>query len=157
MKSILVCIDFSPLTDRILDTAKEMARGMSRSLHLVHVQPEKRPVPTAVVSNPDNNSAKKESLTRQKEINQLERICQKFNDENIQTTWSTPSGKIHETIIKEAQDQDAQLVVMGSHGNGAMYHLVVGSVAEGVLKGLGLPVVLVPANVSKEGSGGVNG
>jgi nucleotide-binding universal stress UspA family protein len=148
MNCILVCIDFSPLTDRILDTAKEIALGMSRRLHLVHVQPEKRPVPTAVVSNPDNTTARTESLARRKEIARLERMCQKLNDENIQTTWSGPSGRIPETIMKEAKDHGAQLVVMGSHGNGAMYHLVVGSVAEGVLKGLGVPVVLVPANVS---------
>jgi len=38
---------------------------------------------------------------------------------------------------------------MGSHGNGAVHHLVVGSVAEGVLKGLGLPVVLVPVQVEE--------
>lgn len=145
MKSIVVCIDFSPLTDRVLEVAKEMARDMSRRLHLVHVQPEKRPVPTAVISNPDNNYGKQESLTRRKEAAQLQRLCQKLNDEEIETTCSTPSGKIHETIIKEAKERDAQLVVMGSHGNGAMYHLVVGSVAEGVLKGLGIPVVLVPA------------
>ncbi len=146
MKSILVCIDFSPLTDRVIEVAKEMARDMSRRLHLVHVQPEKKAVPTAVVSNPDNTSAKEESLTRRKEIATLQRLSQELNDADIETSYSTPSGKIHETIIAEAKDQDAQLVVMGSHGNGAVYHLVLGSVAEGVLKGLGLPVVLVPGH-----------
>jgi nucleotide-binding universal stress UspA family protein len=74
----------------------------------------------------------------------MERLCQNLVDDDFPTTWSTPSGGIHETIIREAKDRDAELVVMGSHGNGAVYHLVVGSVAEGVLKGLGLPVVLVP-------------
>ncbi len=121
---------------------------MSDGLHLVHVQPETSPTPRTVVSNPDSSVGKKESLTRQREVAQLGRICQKLTDENIQTTWSAPAGKIHETLIREAQKHDVQLVVMGSHGNGAVHHLVVGSVAEGVLKGLGVPVVLVPAVVS---------
>lgn len=149
MKTILVCIDFSPLTDRILDTAKGMAQCMSNGLHLVHVQPEKSPVPTAVVSNPDSSRGKSEALTRRKEVAQLEKICQRLKDEGIETTWATPSGKIHEILIHEAKEHNAQFVVMGSHGNGAMHHLVVGSVAAGVLKGLGLPVVLVPAQVSE--------
>lgn len=145
MSSIVVCIDFSPLTDRILATAREMARSMSQRLHLIHVQPEKRPVPTAVVSNPDNNYTRNEALTRNKEAAALQKLCQKLTDEDIETTCSTPSGRIHETIIEEAKEQDARFVVMGSHGNGAVHHLVVGSVAEGVLNGSGLPVVLVPA------------
>ncbi|MFP4153375.1 MAG: universal stress protein [Alkalispirochaeta sp.] len=145
MSSIVVCIDFSPLTDRILDTAKELARGMSQPLHLLHVQPETRAVPTAVISNPDNKFSKNESLTRRKEAAALQKLCRKLTDEDIETTCAAPSGRIHETIIKVAKEQDARLVVMGSHGNGAVYHLVVGSVAEGVLNGLGLPVVLVPA------------
>lgn len=147
MKRILVCIDFSPLTDRIIDTAREMAQCMSQGVHLVHVQPDKSPAPRTVVSNPDSSVGKKESLTRQREVAQLGRLCQKLNDENIAATWSAPSGRIHEVLIQEAKTRDVQMVVMGSHGNGAVHHLVVGSVAEGVLKGLGLPVVLVPALV----------
>jgi len=147
MACLLVCIDFSPLTERILETAKGMAHCMSKGLHLVHVQPEKHTTPTAVISNPASSNKKEESLTRRKEVAQLTKICQRLQDEGIQTTWSTPSGKIHDMLTKEAKDHAAQMVVMGSHGNGAVYHMVVGSVAEGVLKGLGIPVVLVPAHL----------
>jgi len=59
MSSILVCIDFSPLTNQILETAKGMALCMSKGLHLVHVQPEKISIPTAVVSNPDSSTGNK--------------------------------------------------------------------------------------------------
>ena len=48
-------------------------------------------------------------------------------------------------ILQEAKKLDASLIVMGSHGHGALYHLLVGSVTEGVLKGTACPVLVVPA------------
>lgn len=151
MACLLVCIDFSPLTDRIVETAKGMAHCMDKGIHLVHVQPEKTTAPTAVVTNPSSSNGKEESLTRRKEVAMLGKLCQKLQDEGLQATWATPSGKIHEMLTKEAKERNAQMVVMGSHGNGAVYHMVVGSVAEGVLKGLGLPVILVPAQLPTAG------
>ncbi|AHC15414.1 universal stress protein [Salinispira pacifica] len=145
MESLLVCIDFSPLTDRIVDTARGMAQCMSRGLHLVHVQPERNSIPTAVISNTAGSAGKEESLTRRKEVAMLAKLCKRLQDEGIRTSCSTPAGRIDEMLTREAREHNAKMVIMGSHGNGAMYHLVVGSVAEGVLSNLGIPVVLVPA------------
>ena len=50
-----------------------------------------------------------------------------------------------EEILKTAQDISADLIVMGSHGHGPVYNLLVGSVTEGVLKAGQRPVLLVPA------------
>ena len=52
-------------------------------------------------------------------------------------------------ILHEATEQDAGLIVMGSHGHGAIYNLLVGSVAEGVLKGVSCPVLIVPSEKKK--------
>jgi nucleotide-binding universal stress UspA family protein len=40
--------------------------------------------------------------------------------------------------------------VMGSHGHGSVYNLLVGSVTEGVLKAARRPVLLVPASVEQK-------
>ncbi len=50
-----------------------------------------------------------------------------------------------EEILKAAQEISANLIVMGSHGHGPVYNLLVGSVTEGVLKAGQRPMLLVPA------------
>src|SRR5207245_3097999 len=54
-------------------------------------------------------------------------------------------GATAEKILHEAAQQKADLIVMGSHGHGAIYNLLVGSVTEGVLKSAPCPVVVVPS------------
>lgn len=47
-------------------------------------------------------------------------------------------------IIAAAAEHGADLLVMGSHGHGAIYHLFTGSVVTGVLKRTSRPVLIVP-------------
>ena len=54
-------------------------------------------------------------------------------------------GPAVEKILHTATEQDAGLIMMGSHGHGALYELLVGSVTAGVLKGAQCPVLVVPA------------
>lgn len=49
-----------------------------------------------------------------------------------------------EEILDQANELNADLIVMGTHGHGAMYNLLVGSVTKGVLKHSTWPVLLVP-------------
>jgi len=54
-------------------------------------------------------------------------------------------GMVVEEILKAGEEISADLIVMGSHGHGSVYNLLVGSVTEGVLKAGQRPVLLVPA------------
>ena len=54
-------------------------------------------------------------------------------------------GPTIETIIEEAGRLKVDMIVVGSHGHGAMYQLLVGSVSEGVLHRATCPVLVVPA------------
>jgi nucleotide-binding universal stress UspA family protein len=54
-------------------------------------------------------------------------------------------GPIVEKILSEVKEQQADLIVMGSHGHGAIYDLLVGSVTHGVIKEAHCPVDVVPA------------
>ncbi len=142
---ILACIDFSPLTERIAEEAKKMAAATGGSVMLVSVIGEKPSMPQSVVHD---NTLEEEGTKRRKLIKRLMDLRDDMQDADIPCSVSTPSGSVAEAIAREAVDFSADYILMGSHGNGAMYHLVVGSVAEGVLKRTGKPVILVP---SKDG------
>lgn len=60
---------------------------------------------------------------------------------DAKTTWKT--GRVGETIAKFAESEKFDLVIMGSHGHGALLKLVMGSVANQVLAQCEVPVLLV--------------
>ena len=159
MKSILVPIDFSDATPRVLDQAKQVAQAFGAEIHLVHVNeimpavppttfgygvagmPELMPMSTSPVLDPAphpavvNESQKAKLNDWQKEISQS----------GLKVAVHEPTGAVAEEILREADAIKPDLIVMGRHGHGAMYNLLVGSVTEGVLKRSGRPVLLVPS------------
>jgi nucleotide-binding universal stress UspA family protein len=60
---------------------------------------------------------------------------------DAKTSWKT--GHAAETISKFADEGPFDLLIMGSHGNGTLVNLVMGSVATGVLAHSSVPVLLV--------------
>jgi len=62
----------------------------------------------------------------------------------LKVTLHEPTGMVAEEILLQADSLNADLIVMGTHGHGAMYNLLVGSATKGVLKHSTRPVLLVP-------------
>jgi len=61
-------------------------------------------------------------------------------------------GSIPDEILALAREHGATLIVMGSHGHGALYHLLVGSVTTAILKEAPCPVLIVPSDRSLPGT-----
>jgi nucleotide-binding universal stress UspA family protein len=162
MKRILVPVDFSPAMEDILTHGREMARALGAELHLVHVREIAAvPVfPAATIGYPgigmpemgmtgslpvgpsgylpaDSPNDKKKSP--------LEKLQGELTRTGLSTIAHEREGTVVEEILKTAQEISADLIVMGSHGHGPVYNLLVGSVTEGVLKAGRHPVLLVPA------------
>ncbi len=159
MKNILVPIDFSDATARVIDQAKQAASAFGAEIHLVHVKelmpasppssfgygvagtPElmpmpNSPVPTITPVSPEIDQRQKSKMADwQKEIQQA----------GVKVFLHVPTGNVVEEILREANTLKPDLIVMGRHGHGAMYNLLVGSVTEGVLKQSACPVLLVPS------------
>jgi nucleotide-binding universal stress UspA family protein len=55
----------------------------------------------------------------------------------------TPGGRMSGTISQEAQKWSADLLVVGTHGRKGVDHILMGSVAEGVVRTAAMPVLLV--------------
>jgi nucleotide-binding universal stress UspA family protein len=164
MKRILVPIDFSDVTQPVIDLARQLAKALDAEIHLVHVReltaaatpgtlgyglagmPELAPmsgVPVAgfePMPNPiaESEDEKSKLACWQKEIAQ----------DDINVTLHQPTGAVAEEILNQADELNADLIVMGTHGHGAMYNLLVGSATKGVLKHSTRPVLLVPRSRS---------
>jgi len=67
----------------------------------------------------------------------------------VATETLTATGIPADEIVREASSSGADLIVLGSHGHTALYDLLVGGTAHGVLKKAACPVLVVPAPRSK--------
>ena len=140
MKTILVPVDFSDATAGVIETARNFATAFGSRVVLLHVsEPEPdfvgfEPGPMAV-----RQTVARDIRAEHRKIEALKESCG-ISDVlalNIQ-------GPAIEKILHEAETHGAELIVMGSHGHGALYELLVGSVTAGVLKGAMCPVLVVP-------------
>jgi len=167
MKRILVPVDFSPAMEGVLALAREMARAFDAELHLVHVREiADVPVfPAATIGYPGiglpemgmagglpagvagcvpldpPNEGKK---TR------LDALRDEMTFSGLRAFAHERDGTVVEEVLQTAKEISANLIVMGSHGHGSVYNLLVGSVTEGILKAGRRPVLLVPAPVPEK-------
>ncbi len=92
--------------------------------------------------------AARESLTKKfhSEHRQIQELANRMRNAGIETTALLVHGEAVEIILKEASDLDVDMIVVGSHGWGAMYQLLMGSVSKGILKKSTYPVLIVPSH-----------
>ena len=160
MKRILVPIDFSDATLRVIDLAQQLAKALDAEIHLVHVKeltaaaapgalgyglagmPELAPM--SGVPIPVFDPMPQTVPVAEDEQSKLTHWQDKIAQSGVKVTLHEPTGAVVEEILNEADVVNADLIVMGTHGHGAMYNLLVGGVTKGVLKRSTRPVLLVP-------------
>ena len=80
----------------------------------------------------------------EKQPGQLEALAQDLTRRGLEAFVHERDGSVVEEILRAAEDLAVNLMVVGSHGHGAVYNLLVGSVTEGILKANRRPVLVVP-------------
>jgi nucleotide-binding universal stress UspA family protein len=161
MKRLLVPVDFSPAMDGVLALARQLAEAFAAELHLVHVREiAAMPVfPAATTGYPglgmpemgisgglalDRSGYFATELTNEKQINRLDALRDNLTSTGLHAVAHEREGAVVEEVLKTAREIAADLIVMGTHGHGSVYNLLVGSVTEGILKAGERPVLLVP-------------
>lgn len=139
---ILVCVDFSESTEPVLNRAKELAQATSAKLWILHVaDPE-----PAFVGFDAGPQTVRDAVSDEfhKEHRLVQELAEKMRAAHLEATPLMVQGATAETIIREAAKLGADMIVVGSHGKGALRQLVVGSVSEGVIRKAECPVLVVP-------------
>jgi nucleotide-binding universal stress UspA family protein len=140
--NILVSVDFSEATPRILQAAASLTRALSGKLWLLHVG-EPEPDFVGYEAGPD---VVRDQVAREfrDEHRKLQEYADRMRDEGLPVTALMIQGPVVDTVIAEAERLEADMLVVGSHGYGAVYDLLVGSVSRGILKHAEIPVLVVP-------------
>jgi nucleotide-binding universal stress UspA family protein len=143
MKTILVPVDFSSVTETVVAEAASLARSLSaRVVFLTAVQP---PVVLAEYAPLMQDIAEITAAGEKAATLRLTKLKAKLEAEKIGVETVQVVGAPVQHIAAEAERTGASYIVMGSHGHTALYDLLVGSTTHGVLKRAHCPVVIVPA------------
>jgi nucleotide-binding universal stress UspA family protein len=141
---ILVCVDLSDSTEEILKAIEKLCQPLDAKVWLLH---NAIPEPDTIEFKVDPIEAR-ESLAKKfhRQHREIQEFADRLRKSGVEATALLVHGKTVDTILTEAADLDVDLIVVGSHGHGAMYHLLVGSISEGVLHRSSKPVLVIPTH-----------
>jgi nucleotide-binding universal stress UspA family protein len=143
-KKVLFCTDFSKNSDCAFDYAFGIAKRDEGVLYILHVIP----------TTPDPYNLErwltKEELDRVKATLQEDRE-KIYNDQYLshikdktKVKIVTESGREDEKILKFAQKEKIDIIVIGTHGRTGIEHFLIGSVAEKIIRHSPIPVFIIP-------------
>jgi nucleotide-binding universal stress UspA family protein len=138
--TVLAAIDFSKASDLVVEHALAMARQIdAHELHFLHVRPEP---------------------TDEADIEAGQSEFEEWLDARVRNSGSVPytvkvvaheaRGNPADVIVEMAGDLLASAVVVGTHGRKGFQRMVMGSVAESVVRNAGCPVLVVRPQVHEQ-------
>lgn len=144
MKTFLVPVDFSAVTDKVIEAALAFARAFQGRVALLHViQPPV--VAGGEYALPAEIVEEAVSTNKRHALQKLDGRCEAFRAAGIECSAAAVVGLPAPAILEEAAKTGADFVVMGSHGHGRLYDFLVGSTASGVIKKAKCGVIVIPA------------
>lgn len=143
MKNIAVGIDFSDLAEPVLKRAAELAKALDAHLHLVHIYaPEPDFVGYAEYAYPGEDERDEELREEKKKIREW---IDELKKGGIEASGYMREGDTVHGLLEFAEKRGARMLVIGTHGRGFVERMLLGSVAEGIIRHATLPVVVVPS------------
>lgn len=142
LKNILVATDFSEPSDSALKYGRELARQFDAGLHVLYVAPNLAA----------NLMAEYYTAIPPEALEQADEAARRHLDALItpddrKALRARPvvltSSATASAIVEYAQQEQVDLIVIGTHGRGAFSHLLLGSVAERVVRTAPCPVLTV--------------
>lgn len=139
MKKILIAIDGGPTSEKIALSGFQLGQQLNAEIALVSIVDTSNLMTDGAITPREladilNTDAKK---------NQQILIDKIFK--NFKVFTFIEEGKPYEGILKVAQEWNANLIVLGTHGRTGISHLLMGSVAEKVLRHSDKPLFIIPS------------
>ena len=136
-KQIMVAVDGSPISILALKEAIQLAENQEGKLRIIHVL---EPFIHEDLDYHEQMAFYKKNgehiLNSMKEIARQSKVT-------FETLLVVAKERVAEKIVKEAKKWPADLIVIGTHGRHGLSHMLMGSVAEGVIRLATTPVLLI--------------
>lgn len=144
VKKILWPSDASESANKALETAIEVAKQYNAKLYGLQVVTE---VPTLTDTGPPMSGLdipKYEDELRKGAQEALEELVKGKVPDSIEVETFIKMGKAAEVILSFVKEKQIDLIVMATHGRSGLSHLLLGSVAENVIRHSPVPTLIIP-------------
>jgi len=140
--NILVAIDLSPASAKVIEAARGVADLTGASVYVLHVA---EPEPGFVGFDAGPAVARSQAAEElHREHRAVQAFAEELREEGFDATALLIRGPTVNTTLKKADSLDAGMIIIGSHGHGAVYDVLVGSYSAEIIRKSKLPVLVVP-------------
>lgn len=161
MQKLLAAVDFSRITDAILDQAAKLAKALNAKLWVLHVASDE--TQAIVYEATEYSSYSPEfvglagdvQLARDLSAEEIKRehahllaISSKLRSAGIDAQALLVKGDAAKLITEKADDLGVEMIILGSHGHGLLHKVLLGSVSESVIRHARCNITIVPASDS---------
>ena len=147
LRTVLCPTDFSDVSARAETYAAALARHYDASLHLLHVDP---PMPVMAPYGEIPVDARMFEEQRQVADAELVKAGDRARAGGLTVETTMKGGHPAREILALADRAQADMLVIGTHGRGGVEHLLLGSVAEKIMRKASCPVLVVPPGAPGE-------
>jgi nucleotide-binding universal stress UspA family protein len=155
-KHLLVPIDFSECAARALELGLLLAERDRATLTLVHVSPLPPNLPPDTLVTPPGSTARVriDEYTMRGVRERLDAIAARLRDRGLidvrTLAVAAPSDDVADELLRVVAEVGVDAIVVGTHGRTGLSHLLLGSVAEKIIRRATIPVITIRSHTAAE-------
>jgi nucleotide-binding universal stress UspA family protein len=140
--NILVAVDLSPASDVVVEAARGVAELTGVSVYILHaVETEANYI--CPEGDPETRRERVAKAFPQ-EYSRVQAIADNLLDDGLDASALLVCGPAVQSTLDEADLLEAGLIVVGTHGHGSVYDVLIGSYSVSMIRKSRLPVLVVP-------------
>jgi universal stress protein A len=143
-RRVLVPVDFSACSERLVRKAADLAEPHGAELILLHAieLPPGLNLSARMVGADGEQAPVREHLQREAE-ERMAPLMGVASERGATASYRIVHGPAAATVLRQAEQLPADVIVVGSHGRTGVQRLILGSVSEAILRHAAVPVVTV--------------
>jgi nucleotide-binding universal stress UspA family protein len=148
-KKVLVCLDGSEMAEKVLPYAAEEAQRFDSDLVLFRAISEPYLIGLALPGMPgvpiNADVVENQEILEEKEAKSyLKSLADKLQvEKNLRVTYDTTIGPAGPAIVAYCEKQEIELIAIATHGRSGPGRVIIGSVADHVIRHSNLPILLI--------------
>ncbi len=139
MKKILIALDDGPSSGKVAAAGLEIGQQLSAEIALVSV------VDTSILITEGGVTPEEFTEFLKTDFNKNQQMLSDEIFKDCRIRRFVKVGKPFEEILRVEKEWEADLIILGTHGRTGLSHLLMGSVAEKVIRHSSKPVLIIPA------------
>ncbi len=144
MKKIILPVDFSDSSNKLVDYAILFAKDINAEIYLIHVAATD--IGFVIGDLGFQYFPEVEENEIKYELKELNKLQERVVSQGIPCNHILKQGVAGDTILEFAESQNGDYIVVGSHGRSGVYDVFIGSLTKEITKKSKIPVLVVPCH-----------